>query len=66
MLRSEPGFICRHLIDRHEFETYEVNELISRTFKGSKKNFISAFFEEQDLSKEDLEEIEELIHKKRR
>ncbi|GAA6406530.1 BlaI/MecI/CopY family transcriptional regulator [Blautia hominis] len=66
VLRSEPGFICRHLIDRHEFETYEVNELISRTFKGSKKNFISAFFEEQDLSKEDLEEIEELIHNKRR
>ena len=33
--RSEPGFRCRPLIDRHEFESYEVNELISRTLKGS-------------------------------
>ena len=64
--RSEPGFRCRPLIDRHEFESYEVNELISRTFKGSKKNFISAFFAEQDLTKEDLEEIESLIQRKRR
>ena len=64
--RSEPGFRCRPLIDRHEFESYEVNVLISRTFKGSKKNFISAFFAEQDLTKEDLEEIESLIQRKRR
>ena len=66
VLRSEPGFRCRPLIDRQEFESYEVNELISRTFKGSKKNFISAFFAEQDLTKEDLEEIESLIQRKRR
>lgn len=63
--RKEPGFLCRPLIKRDEFESYEIKELLTRAFKGSKVNFLSAFLENEALSKKDLEEIESLIQAKR-
>lgn len=62
--RSEPGFMCTPLIARKEFESYEINELLTKTFKGSKSKFLSAFFEEESLSEEDIKEIEEIIQSK--
>lgn len=61
--RTEPGFMCKPLIAREEFQSYELNKLITKTFNGSKSQFLSAFFEE-NLSEKEIAEIEAMIHKK--
>ena len=62
--RSEPGFLCTPLIGRKEFESYEINELLARAFKGSKSKFLSAFLDEEPLSEKEIKELEAIIHSK--
>lgn len=63
--RKEPGFLCKPLIQRDDFESYEIKEVLEKAFKGSKLGFFSSFLENENLSKKDLEEIEALIREKK-
>ena len=59
--REEPGFLCRPLTGRQQIQRSETRGLIDRLFEGSPVSFFSAFFENEDLSPEQLEEIRKLI-----
>lgn len=61
--RQEPGFMCHALITREEAQSYETQELIEKMFDGSKGKFFAAFLEGGKLSKEELEELKEMIDK---
>lgn len=62
--RTEPGFICAALISRKEAEKEATESLIDRLFGGSKKALFSALLEDEKLSKEDIDELREMIEKR--
>ena len=64
LLRTEPNFICTSQIKREDVQKAETNQLISRLYQGSKKAFFAAFLQDETLSKEEYEELKELINKK--
>lgn len=63
--RSEPNFICTSLIKKETVQKEETNQLIKRLFSGSKKTFFATFLQDETLSKDEYEELKELIDKKR-
>lgn len=63
--RSEPNFVCTSLIKKETVRKEETNQLIKRLFRGSKKAFFATFLEDETLSKEEYEELRNLIDKKR-
>lgn len=65
LLRSEPNFVCTSLIKKETVQKEETNQLIKRLFSGSKKAFFAAFLQDETLSKEEYEELREMIDKKR-
>lgn len=62
--RKEPKFICKALISREEVQKYETNELIERVFDGSKIKLFASFIDNEELSKEEWEEIMQIINRK--
>lgn len=62
--RSEPGFICTSLVKKEEVQKVETNQLINRLYQGSKKAFFAAFLQNESLSREEYEELKELINNK--
>jgi predicted transcriptional regulator len=58
--REEPGFICTALLFRGEVQRDETTRLIDRLWGGSKQAFLSAFVDEQ-LSREELDTLKQLI-----
>ncbi|MCD8143968.1 MAG: BlaI/MecI/CopY family transcriptional regulator [Oscillospiraceae bacterium] len=59
--RSEPGFLCTPLVSREEVQRGEVSSLIDRLFHGSKRQFLSALFEDEQLTPEKAEQLKKLI-----
>ena len=59
--RCEPNFMCRAAVRREEIQAAETEELIDRMFEGSKSNFFAAFLSGQSLSKEELEELKQVL-----
>lgn len=65
ILRTEPNFVCTSLIKKETVQKEEINQLIKRLFRGSKKAFFSTFLQDETLSNEEYEVLRELIDKKR-
>ena len=61
--REEPNFVCVPLLEQQEVRRSETRGLIDRLFGGSPGAFLSTFFEEEDLSQDDLAELRRLIDK---
>ena len=59
--RCEPNFMCRAAVRREEIQAAETEELIDRMFEGSKSKFFAAFLSGQSLSKEELEELKQVL-----
>ena len=59
--REEPNFICVPLLEKGLVQRSETRSLIDRLFGGSPASFLSAFFESEQLSQEQLSEIRKLI-----
>ena len=59
--RCEPNFMCRAAVRREEIQAAETEELIDRMFEGSKSKFFAAFLSRQSLSKEELEELKQVL-----
>lgn len=59
--RCEPNFMCRAAVRREEIQAAETEELIDRMFEGSKSIFFAAFLSGQSLSKEELEELKQVL-----
>lgn len=62
--RSEPNFICTSLISKEEISKKEAKGLIDRFFGGSKKALFSSLLEDEELTKEDIEELRKMIEKR--
>ena len=62
--RSEPGFICASLVSKSEVQKEETNGLIAKLFSGLKKAMFSALLEDESLSREELEELRNMIEKR--
>lgn len=60
VLKNEDGFI-RSLVSKDEAQAYEIDELVEKKFEGSLPAFLAAFTKHQDLSANDLDEIQQMI-----
>jgi predicted transcriptional regulator len=61
LLREEPNFICSSKLKREQVQSAETRSLIEKLYQGSKKAFFAAFFQNEKLSVEELEELKKLI-----
>lgn len=61
--RDEPGFICTPLVSREQMQKQETESLINRFFGGSKKALFSALIDKEDLTDEQVEELQRIIDK---
>ncbi|WP_019910287.1 BlaI/MecI/CopY family transcriptional regulator [Paenibacillus sp. HW567] len=59
--RTNPGFKCTALIPKEQVQTYETKELINKMFDGSAEMFFSAFLNERNLSKEDIDKLKKIV-----
>jgi len=62
--RSEPNFICTSIIKKQDIQQAETQNLIEKLFNGSKKAFLSAFVQNEELSKEEIDELKNMIEKR--
>lgn len=63
VLRSEPDFVITPIVTRAEIAAEETNELVEKMFKGSMSLFLTSLFENQELTKEEIKALRELIDK---
>ena len=61
LIREEPNFICSSKLKREQVQIAETKSLIDRLYQGSKKAFFAAFFQNEELSMEELKELKKLI-----
>lgn len=59
--RTEPGFICKALIEKDEVRQIETEQLIDRLFGGSGELFFSSFLKSKGISKEEAAKLAKLI-----
>lgn len=60
--RVEPKFICKAMISKEDVQAYETGELIKRVFDGSKRNFFAALLSEKTLTRDELQQLKDLIN----
>ncbi|MDF2908522.1 MAG: putative transcriptional regulator [Herbinix sp.] len=61
LIREEPNFICSSKLKREQVQSAETRSLIEKLYQGSKMAFFAAFFQNEKLSLEELEELKMLI-----
>lgn len=59
--RTDPNFVCAPLLKQSEVRRSKTRGLIDQLFGGSPSKFISTFFENEDLSDDQLAEIRKII-----
>lgn len=59
--RIEPGFVCKSLVPIDAVRNQETRSLIDRLFGGSPGMFLSAFFENESLSDDEMKNLRRLI-----
>lgn len=60
VLQNQEGRITS-LISKEEAQAYEIHELVEKRFEGSLPAFIAAFTKHQQISKEELDEVQRMI-----
>ncbi len=65
VLRNDNGTITS-LISKEEAQACEIDELVEKKFEGSLPAFIAAFTKRQDMSAEELDEVQRMIDRIRR
>ena len=56
----------RSLVSKDAVQAYEIGELVERTFEGSLPAFVAAFTKHQNISEEELDEVQRMIDRIRR
>lgn len=59
--RIEPGFHCKALISREQVQEQETVELINKMYGGSTELFFSAFINEKNLTKAEIERLKQIV-----
>ena len=60
--RLEPNFICRALLSKEQAIQDDTREFVNRVFQGSVPMMFSALLSQKPLSKEELEELKQMIN----
>ena len=60
ILKNEDGLITA-LVSKEAAQAREINELVEEKFQGSLPAFIAAFTKRQDISNEELDEVQRMI-----
>ena len=55
--------VVTSLVSKEEAQVSEINELVEKKFEGSLPAFLAAFTKRQQLSEEQIQEIERIINK---
>ena len=65
VLKNE-NTIVSSLVSKDEVQASEINEMVEKTFEGSLPAFIAAFTKRQQMSDDELDEIQHMIDRIRR
>ena len=65
VLKNENGTVTA-LVSKEEAQAREINELVEEKFQGSLPAFVAAFTKRQDISNEELDEVQRMIDRIRR
>lgn len=65
VLKNESGTVTS-LISKDEAQASEIGELVEKRFEGSLPAFVAAFTKHQNLSAEELDEVQRMIDRLRR
>ena len=60
VLKNEDGTITA-LVSKEEAQAREINEMVEEKFQGSLPAFVAAFTKRQDISHDELEEVQRMI-----
>lgn len=62
---NEDGIVTA-LVSKDEAQACEIDELVEKKFEGSLPAFIAAFTKRQDLSNDELDEVQQMIDRIRK
>ena len=65
VLKNENGTVTS-LVSKDEAQACEIDELVEKKFEGSLPAFIAAFTKHQDMSEDDLDEVQRMIDRIRK
>ena len=65
VLQNDSGTVTS-LVSKDEAQAYEIDELVEKKFEGSLPAFIAAFTKRQDLSQNELDEVQRMIDRIRK
>ena len=65
VLKNENGTVTS-LISKEEAQASEIDELVEKKFEGSLPAFVAAFTKHQDISEEELNEVQRMIDRIRK
>ena len=65
VLKNEGGTITS-LVSKGQAQTYVIDELVEKKFEGSLPAFVAAFTRHQNISEEELDEVQRMIDRIRR
>lgn len=65
VLKNENGTITS-IVSKEAAQACAIDELVEKTFEGSLPTFIAAFTKHQEMSEDDLDEIQHMIDRIRR
>lgn len=60
VLKNDNGNITS-IVSREQAQTYEIIELVDKKFQGSLPAFVAAFTKHQNMSEEELDEVQRMI-----
>ena len=65
VLKNE-NTIVTALVTKEQIQAAEIDELVEKKFEGSLPSFIAAFTQRQDLSEEELDQVQRMIDRIRK
>ena len=65
VLKSEDGTVTS-LVSKDEAQASEIEELVEKKFEGSLPAFVAAFTKHQNISEEELDEVQRMIDRIRK
>jgi predicted transcriptional regulator len=65
VLKNEDGTVIS-LVSKEDAQAREINELVTEKFQGSLPAFVAAFTKRQDISEQELDEVQRMIDRIRK
>lgn len=65
VLKNQDGTVSS-LVSKEEAQAFEIGELVEKKFEGSLPAFIAAFTKRQDMSADELDEVQRMIDRIRK